>query len=131
MLRKFEVFAKKYWIWISVVLVILIFTGAIRRLITGITIFFGNLTDHEEGTSEKNIDYDFIASTIHTDFSMKWLDWFGDNSNSEVMGLINSLPSKNSFLELCRRYALKYGEDLRERLQVKFSDSQYSKLSWK
>jgi hypothetical protein len=130
-LRGAKNFVKKNYVIILVFVGILILTGIVRKIITGVTLFFGNMFDKSGTTDQQKIDYDFLAMTIHNDFSMKWFDWFGDNSNSGVMGIINSLGSTNDFLELSRRYALKYSDDLREKLRSKFSDSDYEKLLWK
>src|ERR1035437_3399856 len=130
-LRGAKNFVKKNYVIILVFVGILILTGIVRKIITGVTLFFGNMFDKSGTTDQQKIDYDFLAMTIHNDFSMKWFDWFGDNSNSGVMGIINSLGSTNDFLELSRRYALKYSDDLREKLRSKFSDSDYEKLVWK
>lgn len=130
-LRGVKNFVKKNYVIILVFVGILILTGIVRKIITGVTLFFGNMFDKSGTTDQQKIDYDFLAMTIHNDFSMKWFDWFGDNSNSGVMGIINSLGSTNDFLELSRRYALKYSDDLREKLRSKFSDSDYAKLLWK
>jgi hypothetical protein len=130
-LNKSGTWIKKNWMIVAIIFGVLILTGIVRKVITSLTIFFGSMTDKSAGTDQEKVDYDFMAMTIHNDFSMKWFDWFGDNSNDSVLGLVNSLPSMNSFLELARRYALKYSEDLREKLRSKFSDNDYAKLIWK
>lgn len=117
-------FFKKNWILITIIFVALISFGIIGRLIAKIRVWFSVATN---STPAK--DYDLYAGVMHDALKTSIFDWF---VNFEVVkNVINGLESTNEFLELSKRYALKFGIDLRSELQKDLSKGQYEQLLWK
>jgi hypothetical protein len=127
-MKKVIEFAKKNQKVIMILFLVLLLSGMLRRMITGIMLLFVNARGSVEG-SEK-VDYNFLAMTIHNDFRFQPFD-FTDNDNNSVLGIINSLKSSTEFLSLCQVYSIKYKKDLREVIRDKFRDGQYAKLLYK
>lgn len=123
---KLILFVKKNWKIIGIVLVVFIITGMAKRLFGRLAMWWSikNVSSDPE-----KIDYDFMAVSVHSAMYQGLFN-MGENE-SAIIGFVNSLGSMEQFLTLCRKYALKYGKDLREQLRKYFNDKQYSKLNWK
>lgn len=131
-MRKIVAFLKKNWKIVAVIIGVLLLSGILRRIITKVTLIFGSFGKGISPSSESSkdlIDYDFLAMTIYDDLKLQWFDF--SRHNEAVKGIINSFSNTNQFLELCRRYALKYNEDLRSELKKHFTDKNYGELLWK
>lgn len=117
---------KKHWKVIAIIVGILVFSGMLKRFIGRLKTLW-SIRHTQNNPTE--IDFNFMAMSVHEAMYQGLFNW-GENEGV-IISLINTLPSMNDFLALCRAYTLKYSKDLREQLRSNFSDNQYAKLTWK
>lgn len=125
-LKTVVTFMKKHWKVIAFILGVFIVSGMARRMFGTIGMWWSLRNSKAD---PNKTDYDFLALSVHSAMYQGLFN-MGENEGA-IISLINTLGSQVQFLELCRKYALKYHKDLREELLDHFNDTQYSKLLWK
>jgi hypothetical protein len=123
-LKKVGGFLSKNWLPIAIVLVALISFGILGKIIAKARTWLRVATG-----SEPAKDWNLQASVMHDALKTTIFDWFVNFP--VVKAIIDHLESTNEFLELSKRYALKYGKDLRTDLKQDLSESQYAQLQYK
>lgn len=125
---KIYLFLQKNKKMVLIVLGFLIITGSLRRFLGRIGVWWSL---RNAGSKPGAIDYDMLSISINAAVGKGFWSFKWGTDETQVLGYINSLPGQDSFLQLCRKYALKYGKDLRAELRAHFNDKDYAKLLWK
>ena len=124
--KKLMAFIQKNWKVIGIIVGFLVISGMAKRFFGRIAMWWSLRNVVSDPTK---IDFDFMAMSVHSAMYQGLFN-MGENEGA-IIALVNTLGTFAEFLELCRRYALKYGKDLRGDLRDHFSDKQYVKLIWK
>lgn len=114
-------FFKKNWKVILTIVFILFMTGILKRLFLKIGAIFSR-----SGSTGSGIDTSYYAMLIHSAMYKGLFNWAEDEE--AIISLVNSLESQDQFMEVARKYAQRYGKDLREQLKTKMVDRKYAKL---